>query len=355
MKLVWLFLILITLSCASNRDRIVIPKIDENFYNQALTSIDDDLGSDKNNLQLVEQKLYYCDQLDWPTNCLTALDEYKRQKGMTPQLLDQYIYYYTKHDRYQLLLDVIDRWASDFEVDDSYTKDRIEALAAVSRKSQAQELLRNYMANRKSPESIEFAAGQYLTLRDTVMATYYLGKLEKLSEDHPLIYRNYPYMLVDLGLQDQAYIILERYGNTQPNDYDFHMRLSAIYEADQQLAEARNAIKGFIDRDTVVYRIADLFRREEQWDSAHHFIDLIIDRDSVNRRAWWTKAVMYEDRGWLTYSLNYFDHLIYLNENDTIARQRADLVRRKIAYLQRQKIEAMPLPVLESKKISDNE
>ena len=119
----------------------------------------------------------------------------------------------------------------------------------------------------------------------------------------------------------------------------------------------RQKLKNFQDNDSIIYRIADLYLLEKKWDSAHHYINRLIDKDSVNKEAWLKKAMIYEDQGWLTYSLNYFDHVTYLYPGDTVAIKRAALIRRKIAYLQRLRFEKnqLPLPIIESKKLINNE
>ena len=354
MRLVF-FISVILFSCTPQSDRIIVPEVTDSFYHEALIRINQDLKGDKENLQLVEQKLYYCDLLQWPTTCINALDELKRQKGMTPQLFHQYVSYYVTNGRHQLLLDLINRWAKEFSQEERYIEEKIDALTALRYKEEPYTLLRKYLLSHNELKDLEFASQQYLRLEDTLMSAYLLGKVNRQNPSSMLVFDHYADILFDLGYSEQAFPIYEKYRNQNPDDFDFCLKLSTLYEEVDQLQYAREVIKQFADLDTIVYRIADLFKSENKWDSAHMYVDLIIERDSVNRKAWWTKARMYEDRGWLSYSLNYYDHLIYLSPTDTLAQQRAALVRRKIAYLQRLKFEEnkLPLPVLESKKISN--
>ncbi|MEM7299346.1 MAG: hypothetical protein AAF391_13900 [Bacteroidota bacterium] len=79
------FVVLIIFSCSNHRKQeIVVPKLHAGFYAGALDQINEQLSSDPSNTNLIEQKLYYCDQLGWPTNCLSALDKYKAKYGMRP-------------------------------------------------------------------------------------------------------------------------------------------------------------------------------------------------------------------------------------------------------------------------------
>ena len=134
MRLSFLLIVSYIISCTPQRDRIIIPKISEGFYSQSLLRIDEDLKGNENNLQLVERKLYYCDYLGWPGTCISALDEFKRQKGMTPQLLDQYATYYLIHEKYEHLLEIIDRWGSEFELKEDHNRHQILALCKLSQK-----------------------------------------------------------------------------------------------------------------------------------------------------------------------------------------------------------------------------
>ena len=342
-----LYLFIILCACSPKRDRIEIPEVDQNFYSQALIQINDDLKSDEDNIKLVEQKIYYCDYLNWPETCIDALDEYKRQKGMSPVLLDQYITYYRRHEDYEPLLETINRWSAELDLGDTYTKERIIASVKLKDFNLARILLRSYMIQKGTKEEVQFAAEQYLEMQDTTMSALYLSRLWKLEPTNELLFDRYAHMLMEVGYTEKAFDLFEIRSALDKSDFQFHSELSTYYEQENRLSDARKKLLDFTMQDSVVHRIADLYVAEQKWDSAHLFIDKIIDRDSANRDAWWRKARMYEDQGWLTYSMNYFDHVIYLYPNDTVAIKRADLVRRKIAYLQRLKFEENKLPLLE--------
>lgn len=357
MRQLFILVISLSFSCAQRQDRIVIPTLTDNFYSQALLRIDDDLESDTENLHLVEQKMYYCEYLNWPETCLGALDEFKRQKGMTPQLLDQYITYFRNHDMHQQLLNVINRWSGAFDLEKKYTAAKVIALIKLGRNAEATSLLRRYLKNNQTADDLDFASQQYLAVGDTLMASFQLGKLLKVDANNELIFKSYAEILLKLGYQETAFQLLERYANQRPEDFQIHSKLSTYYEEAGMLQKSQEKLKSFTEYDTVIYRLADLYIAQQFWDSAHYYVDQLIDRDSLNSSAWYKKATMYEGRGWLSSSLNYYDHVLYLQPGDTIAKQRAQSVRRKIAYLQRLKFEEkqLPLPTIESKKITDNE
>ncbi len=357
MRLTILGIVLFILSCAPKRDRIVVPVVNSDFYSKALIRIDDDLEDDEDNLKLVEQKLYYCDLLGWPGTCISALDELKRQKGMTPLLLDQYITYYSQHEQYQSLLDIIDRWSPQFDLEEEYRREKILGLVKSSRRDETYEYLRVYMADRNEADDYRFAANSYLALNDSIMSSFYMNKLSELVPDDQLVLNVFPYLLFDLSFEEKAFEMLERKSMADPTNYTFHSDLADKYENTGRFSSARRKLQNFLEIDSVIYRVTDLYLKEDYWDSAHRVMNILIDRDSLNRDAWFKKATMYEERGWLSYSLNYYDHVVYLNPNDSIALERAELVRQKIAYLQRLKFEEnlLPPPVLKSKRLINNE
>ncbi len=355
---VWLFLpVLLFLSCSSRKDKILVPRLEADFYDQTLERIDAQLQGDEGNMRLVEQKMYYCERLDWPETCIEAIEELKRQKGISSQLLDQYIIYYSKHGEYEKLLAVIDRWAKQFSSDRKYLKAKIEALTYVGRNEEAGILLRNYMANKTSYEDIAFAASQYVSIQDTLFSAYYLYKLYQIDSEHPLIYDHYGHLMVHFGYLDFGFSILEAYALDHPEDFGFHQELSSMYVDWELYEEARYALRNFTTIDTVAYTLSSLFLKQRMWDSAHYYIDVVLDRDSLSQNALSQKAKIYEERGWLSASLDQYNELIYHYPNDSVAKESAAQVRRKIAYLQRLKFERqrIPVPTIESIKLKNNQ
>ena len=351
-----ILLFLLFLSCSTRSDKIVNPTIGASFYSDALVRIDRQLNGDEDNLQLVSQKMYYCEVLEWPSTCIGALDEYKRQKGMTPQLLDQYIDYYTKHQDYSALRQVVERWVDVFDLGNKYEKIWIKSLVEGNMIEQSAIALRNYLARNNNIDDLVFGAESFLKIQDTLMAVYMISKIAKERPSNHLVYNEYPEILYSLNHKEKAYDLFEEKAEND-SSFDFYIDLASKYEDDNNVIKAVDKLSSFAYIDTIAYKISDMLAKELKWDSAHYYLDQIIEKDSVNKDAWFKKASLYENRGWLSTSLNYFEHVVYLSPNDTIAAQRADLVRRKIAYLQRLKFEESKIPLLEveSKKILDND
>ncbi|WP_420578135.1 tetratricopeptide repeat protein [Ekhidna sp.] len=342
-----LFLLVILFGCNSPReDKIVVPELHAGFYNDALDRINDKLKSDPDNNRLVDQKLFYCEQLEWPTTCISALEAYRQVHGMTNQLVRQYISYYQRHQRYQLLIEVFDKWDQEYGLKKEFTNLYIASLVQSGRNKRASEELRWYLVKDQSREAISFASKQYLQMNEHVLAVYNLGKLYKLDPQNELMWE-YGQILSRLGYHDLGFQVIGDYAERNSDDFQIQLAYSRMLENANRNQRARNTIKPFTQRDTVAYLLADWYKKDQMWDSASYVLAEVMTRDSTNRKPFWKAGRLYEDRGWFTTSLQYFEYLVDLNPNDTLAQQRMDLIQRKIAYLQRLKFEEEKLPTIE--------
>lgn len=348
-------LVLISIGCTtSSKDRIIVPELNSAFYPDALERIDDAIKSAPDDERLVDQKLFYCEQLEWPTTCISALDKYKEVNGMTNQLVEQYIAYYQQHAEYALLLEVIERWSEEYDLREKYVETYINSLTQLDKQVSARLVLRNYLKSNQSLNAISFASEQYLVLRDTAMAAYNLAKLYKLDNDNDLMWE-YGKILVALGHHESGLDIMGNYVRENKENFDMQLSYAQMLEKASRNKDARMVLKPFSDMDTASYFIVDLYRKDQMWDSARFVLERVIAKDSSKRKPIWKLARLYEDRGWFLSSIPFLEYLVDLNSNDTLAQQRIDLIQRKIAYLQRLKFEESKIPTieLEPKKIEN--
>ncbi|MEO1254606.1 MAG: hypothetical protein AAFY41_06935, partial [Bacteroidota bacterium] len=171
------FLLLI-LSCSSTeKDKIIVPNLRSQFYTDALERIDKELEKNPKNTILIDQKLFYCEQTNWPTNCIAALDSYKELYGMTGQLIEQYISYYQTYESYESLLQLVEEWSDEFNLMRDHKKIYIDCLSKTGRHEDAKYELRAYLSSHQKEEDLAFAAAQYLEMGDSLIATYNISKL----------------------------------------------------------------------------------------------------------------------------------------------------------------------------------
>ncbi|WP_420318825.1 tetratricopeptide repeat protein [Ekhidna sp.] len=327
-------------------DKIIVPKLHAGFYSDALNEINDKLESDPDNDHLVGQKLFYCEQLDWPTTCISALNAQKEKFGMSNQLVKQYIDYYQKHDLQKDLLRLIDKWDEEYGLKKDYVEAYIESLIKTNNYLRARYELRKFLKNNQNSQNIEFASSKYLELGDSVMAVYNLGKLYKQSPQNDLMW-NYGQMLIEFGYEDMGIDVMNKYFTESTLRFDQKLTYASLLERLDRGEQSRNLLFQDLDKDTAAYFITESYKNDAKWDSAAYILESLIKRDSTNRMALWKAGRLYEDRGWLLYAIRYFEYLEDLNPNDTLASQRIDLIQRKIAYLQRLKFEESKTPGLE--------
>ncbi|MEP0984931.1 hypothetical protein [Ekhidna sp.] len=349
MRVFFFILISALISCSSpDKEKITVPKLHASFYVEAMDQINEKLNADPDNKRLVDQKLFYCEQLDWPATCISALDTHKEIHGMTNQLVKQYINYYKKHEQYDLLFGVLNRWMDEYELKDEFHQLYIKALVRSGKTTRAMVELRNYLISHNANEDFAFASGEYLQLKDTALAAYNLGKLYNSSPEHDLIW-DYGIILMKLGYQEIGISVLEKFAMNHLDDFQVQLSYAlALNEADNT-PRARKVIKPFANQDTVAYLLADWYLEDAMWDSAGYVLTSVIEKDSTKRKPIWKAGRLYEDRGWYSTSMKYYEFLLELNPQDTLAVQRIDLIQRKIAYLQRLKFEESKIPVLELK------
>lgn len=345
---------MILFACSSPRtDEILVPKLEANFYTKALGRINSELKSDPDNQKLIDQKLYYCERLDWPVDCISTLDTYKSQNGMTNQLVEQYVAYYDRHDRYQLLIDIIEKWSQEYDLKKKFHQPLIEALVKSGAKDRAITELRSFMIDKNALQDFVYASEQFLLIRDTLMSAYYLGKVFQEDPTNEWM-SEYGQLLIALNYEEQGFQVLEVLAQSESSDREFDLMLSRLYAAHFQYKKARNLIKPYIAEDTLSYLMADLFLKDQKWDSAIVVINKVIAEDSLNTKALWKKARMYENRGWLATSLTHFNSIVKIHPEDTITINRIGLIQRKIAYLQRKKFEESKIQIKEIEPIKIN-
>ena len=349
MRIVFLCGVLfLVLGCSQpQRAQIIVPQLHAGFYADALAQIDQSLKREPSNVKLLQQKVYYCEQLGWPTNCLSALDQTRATFGMSNQLVEQYIQYYITHDRFAPLVDLIERWNTEYGLIEDYHQAYIQGLVVTGQPLRARVELRRFLANRASPDDFVFAADQYLRVRDTLMSAYYLGKVHAIDQQHALMF-DYGKMLVNLGYVSKGYAVIDSYKSGLTDDV-LTLQVASFYAAAREWQKARSSLRPVVDTEPMAYLMVDWYKEETLWDSALMYIDPILARDSLSQRAWWEKASVYEERGWLSYCLPFFEKARELAPNDSTVIKRIDAIQRKLAYLQRKKFEESKVPLLDLK------
>ncbi len=350
------FLVWAICSCSGGSYKeIVVPELSDDFYLEALSEINKKVRKDSENLNLVQQKIFYCERLGWPEGCVGGLDQYRSLKGMSNQLADQYLAYYLANGQMQSIVDLIARWDEEYNLSKKFRKPLIQGLVEAGDHSQSVQHIRQLLREETpSEELFSFVSQQFLQMEDSLMAAFYLGKLSKIDSTNQLMFQ-YGKILYTLGYPAKGNRTLDAFYFSQPKDLTLALDLAKFYEDNAARIRARRVIRPFAGQDTLAFYISDLYKRDFLWDSALMYLDTVLTKDQSSIRAWKKKGSIYESRGWLSASLSTFEKAQKLDSSDTSIAARISLIRRKIAYLQRQKFEESKVPLLqiESKKIEN--
>ncbi|NQZ78004.1 MAG: tetratricopeptide repeat protein, partial [Ekhidna sp.] len=267
------------------------------------------------------------------------------------------ITYYVQHEQHELLLGLIDRWIEEYDLKEEYMLLYIKSLVSSSNRKQASLELRQYLVQNQSAEDLLFAADQYLQIGDTAMAVFCLGKIHGEFPRDPLMWP-YGFALVRLGYPELGLQVLKEYLEEENGNADLILSYAVLLDQSGRNSEARDVIKPLVTvRDTATFLLADWYLKNRKWDSAGYVLNDLIQKDSSNRKPIWKAGRLYEDQGWFSTSMRYYEYLVELDSLDTLASQRIDLIQRKIAYLQRLKFEESKITTIElqPKKIKINE
>ncbi|MEM0939914.1 MAG: hypothetical protein AAGI25_09015 [Bacteroidota bacterium] len=242
-------------------------------------------------------------------------------------------------------MDFINEMDEDYPLSKKCRKLLIESLISLGHKNQAVLRINQLLKDDMQTEDLAFVSEKYFEMADTLMATYYLGKLSKLDSTHALML-NYGKILLHLGYLQRGIEALEMYFSSQPIKEELAIELAGLYNEQELYDYARNKLKPLEKQDTILFFLSNLYRKDFIWDSAIMYLDSILIMDSVNFRAYKSKGIIYEERGWLLTSLSHFERALMIDSTDTSLSNKIIQIQRKIAFLQRQKLKENQVPLL---------
>lgn len=349
----WILLLIYIFGCSSNpSSEILVPTVNKDFYQEALKKVEAKLEDDPQNLKLIEQQLFYCKAAGWPSTCSTSLNATKNSDGMSESLFNDFFEYYTVNGEYEALTDLVDVWRELYSLSIQQHQTLIKSYTITNRKIKAIQEISDFLRINNDKGIHEFVATQYLNIGDTLKSIYYMSKVRKSNPTSPLMI-TYGKLLVERGYAARGIDALEDFATLEVENKKLNYDLAIFYDKYGYTSLARNKLRRFTDGDTISFYVAELFKKEGLLDSAILLMDSVLSRDSVNLIALKNKASLYNQKGWLSTALSYYEEAFAIDPNDTtISDQIAD-IQRKIAYLQRKKFEENKAPLLElnSKKI----
>ncbi len=335
------FPLLWILGCSQPRaGRVELPELNTDFYKSALAKVSQEY-SDNPSRELLTQKLYYQEKLGWPEESILDLREAEKQFGYTQKVIHYYCDYYYKNGRYFELLQAVNIAGSLAEHDELTRRYEIIGHVHASDPRVANSYLRKFLQDYPDALSLDFGARQYLEMKDTLMAVYYLNKLQKADPGNDLIATILAPSLIQFGYKIQAGRALSEYAKTRP---EAAMTVASSYKALGDLAAAKGIYRRAYTNEAYL-ELTELFRKERFFDSSIFYLDKVLVTDSSDQFIL-KKGEILEERGWLTSAFFTYQFLLDRNPGDSIALVRSQNVGRKIAYLRRVKEEEGLAPAI---------
>lgn len=348
--------LLFSIGCGvNNTTDITVPEFNSDIYTEALVSIDDLIHKNPDNLRLNSQKLNYCIQANWPSTCKQALDVYQDHNGMSDELFEKYLQFYESNDLKDELILFINKWADQYQVPGAYLQLLISDLLLKGDTTLARHELNDLLLLLPELSSYAYAASFYLQTEDTLKSVYYHAKVRKLDSTNHLI-PTYAKLLYDLRYHTESSKMIQEFyksmgANTANVQSAFDM--ASFYSGNREYSLARQLIRGYTS-DSAYWYISDLYIKDQLYDSALLYLDSILLKNPSNKKVIIAKAELYEQKGWLNTSLIQYEKVLELDTGDSSILSKVELIKGKIAYLQRRKLEESKKPLLQLESIKLN-
>ncbi len=348
-------MLIVLLGCVNRQpSEIFVPDYDPNLYLDALAQVDKKLESQPTNYKLLEQKLYYCQKAGWPGSCAQALEKVESVKGMDAKLFQNYLQFYDVNQLASDLIALVEDWRSQFALTLEQQQWYVKALVKESKRTEARAELHYFLNEFKGVSTYEFGAQQYLKLGDTLRAMYHLSKVRKIDEGRSSMLQ-YGKLLFKRGYTSRGIEVLQGYHAEDAKNQHLSLTLASFYENNGYFGLARKAVEEVSPSDSIHFYLSSLYQRDGLLDSAIAQLDSVLVKNPSQYRALKRKGFLYQQKGWLTTSLQAYEQAYKMDTTDTAISIQIEVIRRKIAYLQRRKFEEnkTPLLQLESKKIEN--
>ncbi len=351
MRFIPYIIILLFLSCAPSADqRIELPEVSADFYWNSLRKVQK-AYEDKPSDQLLRQKLYYYEKLNWPKESIVDLNLFLEKHGLDPKIVRLFLQYYLNNDQYSELIALLDKWEFYNGLDEELAQYRVLSNFRAKGLDGTKELILDYVQKFRSPDSYEFAIRQSAQIKDTTLMNTYLSELYSTDPSNPLISKYYvPFLLAENKVNEAYDILISEKNKLDDNQLKLFAR--TLYQLDS-VNKAKKMLVEVGDKEANLL-LSKWYADESKYDSSTLYLDAILVSDS-SREILLTKADLQLERGWLNSSNQIYESLIKRDSTDSIAIEKAAFVARKIAYLRSLKEEEKKIPILEitPKKITE--
>jgi hypothetical protein len=333
-------------------DPIVTPEIGDSFYRNSIASLEKSISKYPDEEKYVKLQLAYYERLGWPEEAGKAISRASVLLGTDPVYLSQSITYFTVNNKQAELYNFIQKYVEEGEITRSMERYRIAALVSMYA-ADARSALSAFAAGPLEVGDFQFLSNNYLLLSDSILSVYYFSKGLKQTEFTAVdLERMLPIML-DMHLYEKVIELLEGEIYEENHNPNSSLLLAKAYRGYGDLQKSKDILKRNLDVENL-FLLADWYKEESSWDSAHYCMDKALSIDSLNQKAMLVKGDIDQHRAFFTRSISFYRQVIELDSTNEYAADQIEIVNRKIAYLQRIRKTKIPILELESKKIKDN-
>lgn len=350
-----LLLMVLCLACDQPRHyEVQEPTAQPDYYIRLLKEVNSQVDKNPKDEDLIYRKLYIGQKLRWPEDVSDEISHLIKKRSFDFELYHYATDFYQSTHHYEKLLGVLDKWNESYPVSLNDIRLRIIAFNGLKREMEARNLLWQLLQKSDNPEHLAFIGSEYIAMEDTARAAYAFSLLARQDPQHSVLLNVYVPLLISQGYPERARDLLLAQGDESETFEKRFFLAKALF----QIGEEQKAIDLMRESDNTVgdLQIASWYRDLKDWDSAIFYIDKVLQQDST-REAYFVKATILEDRGWLNSAYSMFSTLVSLDSADSISQNRVEIVGRKIAYLRKLREAEKRIPVLEipSLKSTENE
>lgn len=347
MKKAVFLLFLFTLACESKKEYLIqIPENARITSEYILSELEERAKEEPENEWLLNQQLYFCEQLGWPNRCERPLRRARERFGLTERLIDRFVTFYLQQGSYDELAQILQGAME--------TRPRLEALIQIAIRRDSVDLtyLNRYLERNQDARARQIAINSYLFINDSVNAINQIKALIDIEPHHPTLKDVYP-VLLDQKEYASVIQVLDYQRTLDSTNTHLALDQATAYYHSNRPDTAKLLLKRFQNTEAFL-RLHEWYKQESNYDSALAYLKKSGDY-SQNPTLQLSHAELLENKGFITLSLPFYETALALDSTNLELQNRVDIVRRKVAYLRKKREEqALPAtPKVERKTIGN--
>jgi len=311
-----------------------------------LTELEEKAAEDPENDWLLNQQLYFCEQLEYPLRCERVLMRAKERLGLSERLIDQFVTFHLQHGNYEQLERIL-KGALE-------TRSRLEARVMIGLNKTPPDvtILSRYLDRFNDDQARLLAIEGYLLTKDTAQSVQIIEQMLISNPVDERLLTYYP-LFGAQGKFETAIRLLEALHASEPKNPTYSIDLAAYYYWVERDKEAFALLRQ-ADTSGGYALLHGWYKEANQVDSALFYLNKIADLET-NRTLLLSKAELLETKGRITQALPVYETVLAMDTTDIEMRNRVEIVRRKVASLRqnREKQDNPPPPKVERKTLGN--